>query len=357
MMMQIDHINVLGVGTDGKEIVNHLFADYLLTEVFYLHYMELEMSDETYIPFPGTVSYVYGKKHDIYEINQIDRDDLNDIYNKFHSDTIIIMSLAEPISQFILEDLIGSTYKMIIRFPFKFENTRHFERSLHLLKRIEKRPNTIILDTERYTKAVKPVGFGGIKYQLFHSQASYIAALLGSIPEDTESCRYPLNYLCRNRVTFVFDPDDIDFDISTFKKSIDHNLEEIIGESFKQFSINSFTYSRGYFYYIDGECTIDVLSFFLILLYFKELFENEGSYFIWGSDAYDLVDLLFTDELNIPKNLEVLLKGFEYLKKRFNDTKEEQKVFKSLTNLWSQYIVEIKTSYLNKSFLQSLSIK
>src|SRR5690606_12291087 len=177
IMMQINNVNILGVGVDGREVVIRIASEYLLTDVNYLHYMELESSDEFYIPFPGTVRYVYGKKHDIYEVYQIDCAKLKEIYKAFHSETIIILSLAEPISQFILENLLGSTYKIIVRFPFKFENTRHYERAKDLLKKIENRPNTCIIHTDVYAEAVKPVSFCGIKYQLYRAQATYVATL------------------------------------------------------------------------------------------------------------------------------------------------------------------------------------
>lgn len=356
-MRQIDNINVLGVGIDGKEIVNRLIAEYLLTDVYYLHYTELESSDEFYIPFPGTVSYVYGKKHDIYEVNQIDCAKLNEIYKTFHSETIIILSLAEPISQFILEDLLGSTYKIIVRFPFKFENTHHYERAKDLLKKIENRPNTRIVHTDVYAEAVKAVPFFGIKYQLFCAQASYVATLLGCLPAGDELVSLPLNYLCRDRVSFVFDPDHIKFDKKTFEQSISSFLGLILDDSLERLKIESSAYSRGYFHFIKAESTLRLLSFILIMLYFKKPLKVEGDFMIWGKDAYNLIDLLDNSyNLDIPEHLKVLHEGYNYLKSRLTDTVIEKTVSERLTNLMRQYIVEIKTTYLSKPFLHSLSI-
>lgn len=355
--MQINNINILGVGVDGKEIVNRLIAEYLLTNVHYLHYTELESSDEFYIPFPGTVSYVYGKKHDIYEVDQVDRAKLKEIYKTFHSDTIIILSLAEPISQFILEDLLASTYKIIVRFPFKFENTRHYERAKDLLKKIENRPNTCIIHTDVYAEAVKPVSFCGIKYQLYRAQATYVATLLGHVPAGDELVSLPLNYLCRDRVSFVFDPDYINFDRKTLEQSISSFLHLILDDTFETLKIESSAYNRDYFHFIKPESTLDLLSFSMIMLYFKKQLKVEASYMIWGSEAYDLNVLLDNGyELVIPEQLQVLSDGYNYLKSKLVDSDIEKIVGDRLTSLIRQYNVEIKTTYLNNAFIQALSI-
>lgn len=355
--MQINNINILGVGVDGKEIVNRLIAEYLLTDVYYLHYTELESSDEFYIPFPGTVSYIYGKKHDIYEVDQIDRAKLKEIYKTFHSDTIIILSLAEPISQFILEDLLSSNYKIIVRFPFKFENTRHYERAKDLLKKIENRPNTCIIHTDVYAEAVKPVSFFGIKYQLYRAQATYVATLLGHLPAGDELVSLPLNYLCRDRVSFVFDPNHINFDRKTFEQSISSLLGLILDDSFETLKIESSAYNKDYFHFIKLESTLNLLSFSMIMLYFKKKLNVEASYMIWGKEAYDLVVLIDNGYKSvIPEQLQVLSEGYNYLKSRLADSNIEKTVSERLTNLMRQYIVEIKTTYLSEPFLHALSI-
>lgn len=354
--MQINNINILGVGVDGKEIVNRLIAEYLLTDVYYLHYTELESSDEFYIPFPGTVSYIYGKKHYIHEVDQIDRAKLKEIYKTFHSDTIIILSLAEPISQFILEDLLSSTYKIIVRFPFKFENTRHYERAKDLLKKIENRPNTCIIHTDVYAEAVKAVPFGGIIYQLYRAQATYVATLLGYVPAGDELVSLPLNYLCRDRVSFVFDPNHINFDRKTFEQSISSLLGLILDDTFETLKIES-SYNKDYFHFIKLESTLNLLSFSMIMLYFKKKLNVEASYMIWGKEAYDLVVLIDNGyELVIPEQLQVLSEGYNYLKSRLADSNIEKTVGDRLLSSMRQYIVEIKTTYLNNAFLQALSI-
>lgn len=354
--MQINNINILGVGVDGKEIVNRLIAEYLLTDVYYLHYTELETSDEFYIPFPGTVSYIYGKKHYIYEVDQIDRAKLKEIYKTFHSDTIIILSLAEPISQFILEDLLSSNYKIIVRFPFKFENTRHYERAKDLLKKIESRPNTCIIHSDVYAEAVKAVPFFGIMYQLYRAQATYVATLLGYIPAEDECVSLPLSYLCRDRVSFVFDPDHINFDRKTFEQSISSLLGLILDDTFETLKIES-SYNKDYFHFIKLESTLNLLSFSMIMLYFKKKLNVEASYMIWGKEAYDLVVLIDNGyELVIPEQLQVLSDGYNYLKSRLADSNIEKTVGDRLLSSMRQYIVEIKTTYLNNAFIQALSI-
>ena len=355
--MQINNINILGVGVDGREVVSQLVAEYLLTDVYYLHYTELESSDEFYIPFPGTVSYVYGKKHGIYEVDQIDRAKLKEIYKTFHSDTIIILSLAEPISQCILENLLSSNYKIIARFPFKFENTRHYVRAKDLLKKIENRPNTHIIHTDVYAEAVKVVSFCGIKYQLYRAQGTYVATLLGHLPEEGDIFNLPLDYLCRDRVNYIFDSDYIIFDRKTFEQSISSFLHLILDDTFETLKIESSAYNRDYFHFIKSESTLNLLSFSMIILYFKKQLKVEASYMIWGSEAYDLNVLLDNGyELVIPEQLQVLSDGYNYLKSKLVDSDIEKIVGDRLICSMRQYNVEIKTTYLNNAFIQALSI-
>ena len=253
--------------------------------------------------------------------------------------------------------MLGSTYKIIVRFPFKFENTRHYERAKDLLKKIESRPNTRIIHTDVYAEAVKPVSFFGIKYQLYRAQATYVATLLGYIPAGDECVSLPLSYLCRDRVSFVFDPDHINFDRKTFKQSISSFLHLILDDTFETLKIESSAYNRDYFHFIKSESTLNLLSFSMIILYFKKQLKIEASYMIWGKEAYDLVVLIDNGyELVIPEQLQVLSEGYNYLKSRLADSNIEKTVGDRLLSSMRQYIVEIKTTYLNNAFLQALSI-
>src|SRR5690606_41440512 len=99
-MRQINNINVLGVGVEGREVVTRLASEFLLTDVYYLHYSELKSSDEFYIPFPGTVNYIYVKKDDIFEVYKMDGINLNKNNNIFHTETFIILILSDSISKY-----------------------------------------------------------------------------------------------------------------------------------------------------------------------------------------------------------------------------------------------------------------
>src|SRR5690606_4901722 len=99
------------------------------------------------------------------------------------------------------------------------------------------------------------------------------------------------------------------------------------------------------------------LFFSMIMLYFKKRLKVEASYMIWGREAYDLNVLLDNGyELVIPEQLQVLSDGYNYLKSKLADSDIEKIVGDRLTVLMRQYIVEIRTTYLDNTFLQALSI-
>ena len=93
------------------------------------------------------------------------------------------------------------------------------------------------------------------------------------------------------------------------------------------------------------------------MIHFKKSLKVEGNFLVWGIEAYNLVDLLNNSfARDIASNLNVLQQGFEYLNNRFSDGDREKIVCDRLTLLMRRQIVEMEITYLNPSFLASLSI-
>lgn len=347
---------VIGIGSEGKEVISILINKYKFTNVKYVHFEEDENLFEFYNPFEGEIEYLYGKKNVIYEIGNINKNKWIDFFKQFDQSSIIVLCLAEPISQTLLEFVYKSDITLFIRIPFKFENSHNFQSTLSWVKCLEKRKNTILLNSDKYSLLGKPVNLPILYNKMIYGLSAFMARALKLFSNEIETSLLPLNSLCKKRMFLIFDPADFSFSKEDILMKIDYYLDQIKLGLLHRILIKVNEESP-YSYFVKKESVIDLLSILLILYLFKNKF-GFGDIHIWGIDAYTLTEIL-DQNINFSQdqsNLKEISEAFEYLLKDIKYGNNYIYLEQNLDQLLKEYNLEFWKYHIKYDIVSALTI-
>lgn len=355
--MNISQIDLLGIGAEGADIVSELAGRFAFATSAYMDFSPQEKNDEYFIAFPGSKRYLYAEKHELYKVEDVDKIALSEILDQLDKHTIMAFNIAEPISQYLIPYIIDKSYQLVVRLPFKFENSDTYLASCAWAKKLRSRSRTSIVDSDLFSTLIKPVGLSGVYHQMLTGQANYIASLLKLIPSTAETRRLPLSYLCRDRITLIFDPDHLDAGPVEINKYIDQHLSLLQNDALSHVKISLFANQAGCLHFVSRSSALSTLALLQILLIYKEEIGSMATVAIWGKDTFEFQDILNPPvEAESTSYLPALQQLYLYLAQRLEHDGLRQAIQTKLMRLMNEYIIETDVQYHQYEFMQALQI-
>lgn len=355
--MNISKIDLLGIGAEGADIVSELAGRFAFATSAYMDFSPQEKNDEYFIAFPGSKRYLYAEKHELYKVEDVDEIALSEILDQLDKHMIIAFNIAEPISQYLIPYIIDKSYQLVVRLPFKFENSNTYLESCALAKKLQSRSRTSIVDSDLFSTLIKPVGLSGVYHQMLTGQANYIASLLKLLPSTTETRRLPLSYLCRDRVTLIFDPDYLNVDPAEIQKYIDQYLSMLQNSELTSIKISLFAHQAGYLHFVSRSSAISALALLQILISYKDEIGTMATVDIWGKDPFEFQVILNPPvEAESTSYLCAIQQSYLYLGQRLERENLRQTIQTKLMRLMNEYIIEAYIHYHKDEFMQALQV-
>jgi len=356
--ISLQNVVALGVGNEGRDIISIIINEYKFSNVRYLHFEEEEEEEdlqEFHIHFKGERTYVYGKKHNIHVINDFDKREMKDLFCQIDPTCIIVLCLAEPISQSVLELVYESTFNLLIRIPFKFENSHNYKNTLTWVELLKNRNRTILFNADRYSSLVKPVDLASLYRQMIHGQAATLAISLKLFPSEEETILFPISFLFRERNVFIFEPEHFLFSKLDFCKKIDSIINQLNSGILRKIKVKAKEAPNCSLYFINNETAPDLIIVLFLLYLFHKPYNLDNSHF-WGKDAIPLKKLIDKSKFNnASMNLKIITYGFSYLKRALIHNYNFNNIEYNLNLLIDEYILEFKKYHRNEEFKSSLT--
>ncbi|GGE14174.1 hypothetical protein GCM10011516_09960 [Sphingobacterium cellulitidis] len=354
--LKINNLSIIGIGIEGKLILSKLILDYGIKNVGYIDFsMDKQLADY-FIPFPGKKEFLYAEKQELYQVDNFNEPKFLDLLSQVKEDAVFVLCLSEPISHTVLKYILDTDYQILIRIPFKFENTNNFQITRSLLQKLNSRPKTTILFSDHFSEKLSSIRFSGIMHQLISGQANLLASKLGYDSIRPKIIRKPLSAFLQEKVNIIYDPNSFTFPINKLKNKIDNFISNMCSDDLWIVSLKHFAYMKTYYQFMDQESLLNLLALLIIVSFLKGHDKQMFNILFWGREAYSFSEILQeSHSKDIPVQLRSISEGFDYLDKMLS---VDHKLFlkNKLDLLFNDYILEFEAYYFVTEFFDSLQI-
>lgn len=354
--LKINNLSIIGIGIEGKLILSKLILDYGIKNVGYIDFSIDKQLADYFIPFPGKKEFLYAEKHELYQVDNFNEPKFLDLLSQVKEDAVFVLCLSEPISHTVLKYILDTDYQILIRVPFKFENTNNFQITRNLLQKLNSRPKTSILFSDHFSEKLSSIRFSGIMHQLISGQANLLASKMGHDSIKPKIIRKPLNAFLQEKVNIIYDPNSFTFPINKLKNKIDNFISNMCSDDLWIVSLKHFAYLKTYYQFMDQESLLNLLALLIIVSFLKGHDKQMFNILFWGREAYSFSEILQKNySKDIPDQLRTISEGFDYLNKMLS---VDHKLFlkNKLDLLFNDYILEFEAYYFVTEFFDSLQI-
>ena len=354
--LKINNLSIIGIGIEGKLILSKLILDYGIKNVGYIDFSIDKQLADYFIPFPGKKKFLYAEKHELYQIANFNEPKFLDLLSRVKEDAVFVLCLSEPISHTVLKCIIDTDYQILIRVPFKFENTNNFQFTRVLLQKINSRPKTTILFSDHFSEKLSTIRFSGIMHQLISGQANLLASKLGHDSIKPKFIRKPLNAFLKEKVNIIYDPNTFTFPIYKLKNKMDNFISNMCSDDLWIVSLKHFAYIKTYYQFMDQDSLLNLLALLIIVSFLQGHEKQMFNILFWGREAYSFSEILQKNySKDTPEQLRSISEGYEYLNKMLS---VDHKLFlkNKLDLLFNDYILEFEAYYFVIEFFNSLQI-